>query len=545
MPQATGATPIETRLSGIALSPGVALGRPCFLAWRHNGPDSDTRGDTGEQLRKLQQSLDRLAGQRSALAGETAGLLGPEHAEIFETHRLMLSDDTLRSQLANAIESGGCSAREAVAQVLDGYREQLLETDSVYLQQRAADIEEIRTALLADLNHLTACRSCRGAANCGIERCLLGNDHILIGREITASLPVETDSHTIGFIVENAGPNSHAMILARALHRPVVGRIRGLPDCIPAEAQLLVDGDNGEVILNPTAETLARFPDIHNRAGAGPRGSAPVTGLKVMANISLSTDVGDALAAGAEGVGLYRTEMELLVSGRLLSEDEQTLRYSRVVRAMGGKPVCIRLLDLHNDKTAGWLGQAHENPTDAHAHGGHLLLTRPELLRTQARALARASVHGPIHVLYPMIVGVDQFLALRRLFEEAVTGLDTRGLQHGVLFEVPAACLAASQLMRVADFGCIGTNDLIQYLFGIDRSDADSGSQYRVEHSGILWELIGNLSLAASGVGKPMAICGELAGDPELTGKIMQCGIATISTSPVHIADVRLAACRR
>jgi len=543
MPVATDNTSTEVRLRGTALSPGVAVGRPCFFTW-HNGSDSPGSSAGGDEVRRLRDSLQRVARQRVHLAEQTATVLDREHADIFTTQRLMLEDESLQMQLVQAIQDRGCSAQQAVRQVFDSYKEQLSASDSGYLQQRVADIDEIRQTLLSDLERSVPCRYCRDTYNCSIDRCQLGNDHILIGREITASLPVETDLHTTGFIVEKAGPNSHAIILARALLRPVVGNIHDLPDCIPAQARLLIDGTKGQVIINPSPETLEHYQAQRNKDGTDVQVSTPVTGLRVMANISLSADVREALAAGAEGVGLYRTEMELLAAGRLLSENEQAVRYTQVVKAMAGKPVCIRLLDLHHDKNAVWLS-SREQPSDANANGKagkHILLARPELLQAQARALATAAMHGPIHVLYPMIISAEQFLDLRRRFDAATTDIPTVGLQHGVLFEVPAACLAAAEIMAVADFGCIGTNDLIQYLFGADRGGTDMRNHSDFESSSVLWKLIAALSDAAASEGKPMAICGELAGKPELTCRILNCGITTISTSPAHVADVRRAA---
>jgi phosphotransferase system enzyme I (PtsI) len=541
MPVTQDSSSVETRLKGVALSPGVAIGRPCFYVRKERQPDSPPAPPPGNEAQRLRDALRQLARQRELLAEETATLLGPEHAAIFATHQMMLTDNTLQAQLVEAVAGTGRSAQEAVRQVLDGYKAQLSAGDSPYLRQRGADIDEIRQGLLGLLDQTEACRYCRETTDCSIGHCELGNDHILVGKEIAASLPVETDAHTTGFIVEKAGPDCHAVILARALRRPVVGNIVNLPDAIPARAELLVDGDRGEVIINPTAETLAGYGHIRSASPLELEASSPVAGLRVMANISLSGDVGEALAAGAEGVGLYRTEMELLVAGRLLSEDEQALRYSKVVTAMGGRPVCIRLLDLHNDKAAGWLPPL-DGDTALHERNSHLLLSRPELLQAQARALARASVHGPVHVIYPMIVSVAQFRALRSLFEESIRGMPAAGLQHGVLFEVPAACLAATQIMEAADFGCIGTNDLIQYLFAVDRVGGDSTAHEHFENSGVLWELIADLSRAAARTGKPMAICGELAGNPGLTCRIMRCGISAISTSPTHVAGVRRAA---
>jgi len=532
----------ETRLTGVPLAPGIAVGRACFYELHTDEPDSISRAGPRRETQRLGDSLKWLARQRSVLARSAEAKLGPEYAEIFEAHRLMLADESFQSQLLRVIEEKGCRAEEAVETELNCYMEQFEAADSEYLRQRAADIREIQQALLGFLNRRVACRHCRDAVECSVGHCRLGNEHILVGSEISASLPIETDQHTIGFIVEKGGPNCHAVILARALGYPVIGNIQQLPGCIPPDAQILVNGDTGEVILDPTEETLCRYQSAFTAGGRSLQHSEPVPGLKVMANIEQSADVHDAIAAGAEGVGLYRTEMELLVAGRLLSEAEQAACYGEVVRSMAGKPVCIRLLDLGADKTAEWLATTGQRDAVAGQRGARLLLARPELLREQARALVRAGKYGPIHVLYPMIVGVRQFLELRALFDQAVADLQPSGLQHGVLFEVPAACLAARQIMEVADFGCIGTNDLVQYLFAEDRGGRGAAGHTCFETDALLWELIQQLSRVASQAGKPMAICGELAGNPDLTCRIMQAGIAVISTSPSHIAKVRRAA---
>lgn len=537
--------PVERRLKGVPLSPGVALGRACFYKRQRTAVDSTSQPDSRQEIQRLHHALRWLARQRSVLARKAEAALGHEHAEIFQAHRLMLADESFQSQLAGSIENNGNSAEHAVETVLNLYKQQFAAADSEYLQQRVADITEIQRDLVAYLNREVGCRRCADAFGCSVKRCRLSNHHILVGEELTASLPIETDRHTIGFIVEKGGPNSHAVILARASRCPVVGNIQNPFASIPVEAQILIDGDNGEVIVNPSEATRARYQVKRAGCGHGVEVSMPVPGLKVMANIGQSADVGSALAAGAEGVGLYRTEMEMLVAGRLLSEAEQAARYSEVIRFMAGRPVCIRLLDLGNDKTAQWMGTTAQGGAAAGRRGAGLLLAHPEFLRAQARALARASVHGPIQVLYPMISHLEQFLELRTLFVQAVADLQPTGLQHGVLFEVPAACLAAPELMQAADFGCIGTNDLIQYLFAADRSDSDAASHTRFETDAVLWDLIQTLSRTATQAGKPMAICGELAGNPKLTGKIMGSGLTAISTSPSHIAGVRRAASER
>lgn len=258
-----------------------------------------------------------------------------------------------------------------------------------------------------------------------------------------------------------------------------------------------------------------------------------------MANISLSTDVDDVLAAGAEGVGLYRTEMEMLAAGRALGEDEQAVRYAKVVKAMAGRPVYIRLLDLHHDKDAAWVGDRRQSASAQGRACEHVLLAQPELLRNQARAVARASPHGPVRIVYPMISTLEQFLQLRKSFDHATNDLPAQEMQHGVLFEVPAACLDVARIMQNADFGCIGTNDLIQYLFGMDRTVADVASHRALECADVLWELISELTRTASNMGKTMTVCGELASNPKLTDRLLRCGITAVSANPANIAAIR------
>ena len=249
----------ETRLKGVPLAPGVAVGRPCFYEMHHAEPDSTPRASTQLETERLSNSLRWLARQRSVLARKAEAKLGPEHAGIFEAHRLMLADEAFQSQLLRLIQEDGCSAEEAVEIELNRYMEPFEAADSEYLQQRVADIREVQQALLGYLRRRVDCRHCRDLGGCSVGHCRLGNEHILVGEEISASLPIETDDHTVGFIVDKGGPNCHAVILARALGYPVIGNIQQLPGCIPPDAQILVNGDTGEVILDPTAETLSRY----------------------------------------------------------------------------------------------------------------------------------------------------------------------------------------------------------------------------------------------------------------------------------------------
>jgi phosphotransferase system enzyme I (PtsI) len=260
-----------------------------------------------------------------------------------------------------------------------------------------------------------------------------------------------------------------------------------------------------------------------------------------MANINIASEVEDALAMQAEGIGLYRTEFEFMVEGLFLDEDAQYERYARVVKAMDGRPVTFRLFDAGGDKPLPFLDIPEEENPALGWRGGRLLLGHGSLLSTQARALTRASGHGPVHVLYPMIIDVEQFIELRAAFQEAVQGLPQANVRHGVMFEVPSACLQAPALLDAADFGSVGTNDLIQYLFAVDRNNEKVAYDYSPDRE-VLWQLMGDMAAAAQDADKPLAVCGELAGDPRYVPTLMDIGISQVSVSTRLIPGARLAA---
>ena len=263
-----------------------------------------------------------------------------------------------------------------------------------------------------------------------------------------------------------------------------------------------------------------------------------MAGLKVMANINLASDVTEAIHMKAEGIGLYRTELEIIATGKLLSEDELYERYAAVVKAMKDNPVTFRVFDIGSDKPFPFLEIPTEQNPSLGWRGGRLLLGKKDLLRNQARALARASVHGTVNVMYPMIVDLDQFIELKTVFEESIVNLPKGNLRHGVMFEVPSACLDAEEILQVADFGSIGTNDLIQYMFAIDRNNEFVAYDYKPQRP-VLWKMIGLIARAAVATGKSLSICGEIAGDAVYLKYIQDLGIDTVSVSARLITSIR------
>jgi phosphoenolpyruvate-protein kinase (PTS system EI component) len=376
----------------------------------------------------------------------------------------------------------------------------------------------------------------------GQPHCQRGRNRIIIAEELTPGLAVELEADlTIGFVTERGGPTSHAAILARAVGIPAVSGIGGIYRRISCGTEVLLNGDTGELVVWPTQQTMRRYG-----VGGRPRKRIlspvdPVSGLQVMANIRLAPDVSEAVEMKAEGVGLYRTEFEFITAGRVLDENEQLERYTAVIEAMAGHPVTFRLLDFGGDKLASFLDLPQQANPYLGLRGSSLLLARPELLAAQARALARASARAPIRVLYPMVVDAEQFLAVKEVFLKSTGDLNVENLQHGVLFEVPSACLEARRIFEVADFGSIGTNDLVQYLFAVDRNNELVAGAYNPGRQA-LWSMIGYVVRAANEAGRFLSVCGEAAGDPELLGAFTDAGIRSLSVSPRLISTLRNAA---
>jgi len=529
----------ETILRGLPLSGGVALARACLFNERRHNNLSVYRvegKDAEAEIARLEQSLDAVVKRLETLREDVAREVGSAEAEIFVAQQMIVMDPSLREQIHEAIRSRGLNAEPIVAEVLDSYEDRISRVDDEYIKERATDIGEVKRRILDVLRNLNPTLECQGE-----DHCQRGKERVVVARELTPTLTIDLETgETRAFVTERGGPGSHAAILARALGIPAVSGIREAHSRILCGTELLVNGDTGEVIVWPTRKRVAALAPF-DASLRMPQLVDPVDGLQVMASISSCSDVEQASRLQAEGIGLYRTEFESLAERRILSEEEQSDRYASVIQAMGGAPVYIRLLDLGGDKAAPFLGLEQEENPHLGLRGARLLAARPELLQDQARAIARASAHGPVHVMYPMIVDLEQFLALRETFREAVRGIEGGELKHGVMFEVPSACLQAREILEHAEFGSIGSNDLTQYLFAIDRDNELVASDYSGDRPAF-WSLVDSMVQAAEETGRPLSVCGEMASEPRTLVKLLEHGITSVSVSSRLIPGVRLEA---
>lgn len=528
------------RFSGLAVSEGVVLARAFVMdSKRQSVPVYHVAEEKalGEHER-LDAAMKRAVAELSELMYAVARRVGPAQAKIFEAQRMMVEDPVLREQFLQVINDEKLNAEAAVDKTLDRYEALLREVDDEYLMERASDIGEVRRRLL---DHLRA-----GEFNQPTREdrdvFIFEEPRIVIAEELTPGETVRLDTqNTVGFVTARGGVASHAAILARALGIPAVSGITGIHNLVTHGQEVLLDGTSGEVVLWPTKRTLQVYPTASRGVQPQTQTVAPVRGLQVLANISLAEEADRLGEVQAEGVGLYRTEYEFFARARLLNEDEQYHLYARVVDAMQGRPVHIRLLDMGGDKPAPFLEIPKEENPCLGFRGARLLQGQPELLITQARALARASRHGEIHVIYPMIIDMIQFLRLREIVIQNTNDISGRKLLHGAMFEVPSACISARDLLEVADFGSIGSNDLIQYLFAVDRNNSMVAYDYGPDKAPF-WILLRQLVDAARETNRPLSLCGEMGGQANYLPRLLDLGITTVSVSARLIGLARMSA---
>ncbi len=529
----------ERRLEGIPISDGIACG-PARLIFRDSGEYlvrySIEKSAVAAEKDRLRRALQLAAKELDNVIDTVGKRIGRVHANIFQAQKMIVLDETLLQESETLIETRLINAEAACIEVLGIYESRLLEVDDDYMKDRASDIGEVRRRILEMFRRE---RGDEKSTPKEVQAPLEG-PCIIVAEEL---LPGETISfdplNTAGFLTERGGPASHVAILARGMGIPAISGVESLFTSVKPGDQLFLNGTTGECIINPSRESLNLCPNLGRLGAIRMQTAPPVPGFPVYANISTAKEVEQAVEMDAEGIGLYRTEFEFIQADRLLSEEEQYERYARVVDKMAGKPVHLRLVDLGGDKAARFLNVPHEENPALGYRGARLLLGQPELLAVQARAIARASQHGPIHVLYPMIIDEQQFQRLRALFMSSILGINAGEIKHGVMFEVPSACISADSLLKAADFGSIGSNDLAQYLFALDRNNGLVSGEYNPDHA-VFWKMVEQVAAAATALRRPLSLCGEIAGRPKFLPKLIAHGIYCVSVSPRLIGLARI-----
>ncbi|MCK5860931.1 MAG: phosphoenolpyruvate--protein phosphotransferase [Candidatus Hydrogenedentes bacterium] len=533
---------VEQRMVALPISDGIACA-PVRIITR----------DSGEYVPRYHVSDDHLATEKERLATALRGAsealdklialvkmrVGAVQANIFLAQKMIVEDETLVQDAVDIIEKKHINAESACVDILDSYESKLLELDDDYLKDRASDIGEVRRRILDMFHQEQDDFVAETPTSNELDApCIIVAEELMPGETIDMNT-----SNTAGFLTERGGPASHVAVLARAMGIPAVSGVKDLLQKIGSDDHVIINGTTGECIVNPVRKTLNLYPALGRITPKRTVIVPPVPGFEVYANINTASEVDLALSMGAEGIGLYRTEFEYIQADRILSEDEQYERYAHVVKRMEGRPVYIRLADLGGDKAAHFLNLPSEDNPALGYRGARLLLGQPDLLGTQAKAIARASSHGPIRVTYPMIVDEQQFLKLRTQFIQSIEGIDTGKIEHGVMFEVPAACICAEKILQAADFGSIGTNDLVQYLFAVDRDNGLVAGDYTPDRPAF-WEMIKHITRSAQKCNRPLSLCGEIGGQPLFLPKLLEHKIQCVSVSSRLIGLARMTARR-
>jgi phosphotransferase system enzyme I (PtsI) len=532
--------------AGIAVGPGFAIG-PVFLLRRLPGQVAVRRIDAGEvtaELARLDAAVRGASGQLDAVTRS----LGPgtDVAAILGAHRMMLADPALRASMDAKVRDGLVSAENAVADALEAVAERFEKLPDAYLRQRAADVRDVERRLLDAL---------QGSEQDQLER--LPGPVVVAVSELTPSEAALLDrKRVLGFVTDVGGPTSHTAIIARSLGLPAVVGLGDVVQGLHDGQTVVVDGISGHVVVDPDAESLARYQDQAARYERWLRDLQRIRDfpaetrdghvIRLMGNIELPSEIDAVLRAGGDGIGLFRSEF-LVGPGRPLPTEEEHYRvYTAAIRKLGGRPLTIRTFDFGSDK-AGPEGLPSAEPNPAlGVRSIRLCLERPEIFLPQLRAILRASAHGHVRCLFPMVSSLHELRSAKELLDRARTELRAEGtfaggeLPVGVMVEIPAAAVISDLLADEVDFLSIGSNDLIQYALAVDRVNAQVAPLYEPAHPAIL-RLIERIVRAASDRGVAVSLCGEMAGDRLFTVLLVGMGFRDLSLSARAIPEVKRA----
>lgn len=537
------------QLDGIAASPGLAVGRVCFWSDPEGIPRYQIKPEIArEELRRLDEALETSRRQIDQLRQRVENEVGQEEAGIFSSHNLLLNDPAFYARVEKKLISENLNLEAAVEDVIEELVKIFLKIPDPYIRERADDYRDIGRRLLDNL--LSYQRQCTLEG---------GEQIVMVARELMPSDTVHFHRQHVGaFVTEHGGVSSHAAILARSLRLPAVVGVRNILKQLRAGELVLVDGQVGRVIVDPTPEEIALA-----REDAGARQQArqqqrpaqiaktrDQVEIQFSANLTREDEAEDARRLGALGVGLLRTEFLFMGRGEFLDEETQYRAYRHVVEMMAPHPVTIRTLDLGEDKHFDF-----ENPVDSQTNctlgwrSIRLSLAYQNVFAAQLRAILRAGAHGRVRVLLPMVTGVEEIRQVRSLLAEAAQELAKNGIDHdpnipvGAMIETPASAILPEVFLAETDFLSVGTNDLVQYIMVADRTSERLQSYYRSTAPAVL-VLLKHLASVAAAQGKDISLCGEIAGDPLYLPLLLGLGYRNLSVAPVLLPDLVTAVSR-
>jgi phosphoenolpyruvate-protein phosphotransferase len=533
---------MSSRLDGIGASAGIGIG-PAFVH-RADLPEVEACqvDDRGAEAIRLENAVALALERLERLEAQALSHAGSDASEIFEAHRMFLQDPSFAGAAVEIVRSQGLCAQAAISATASELAAEFGDIGDEYFAQRAADILDIGALVIRQL---------LGSGEGGFTQLI--EPSVIVARDLTPSETVSIPSGmALAFVTDVGSPTSHTAILARGLGIPAVVGVGG--HRIESGTTLAVDGDLGTVWIEPDQSTIGSLLQRKSRIEAGraraaSRASEPAVTrdghrIEVVANIANSDDAVRALEMGAEGVGLFRTELLFLDRGAVPTEEEQYDAYRRVFDVFGHMPVVVRTLDIGGDKGLPGVDMGEELNPFLGKRGVRFTLAEPDLFRTQIRALLRSAVDANLKLMLPMIASLAEIEAVREQVDRAGAELADEGLPHaldfefGIMIEVPAAAITADLLAPHVDFFSIGTNDLTQYTLAADRTNPAVSSLADPVHPAVL-RLIAQTIEAAHAHNRWVGLCGELAGDPVAAPVLLGLGLDEWSMSPPAIALVK------
>ncbi len=533
-------------LHGIGVSSGIAIGRAHLVTHAQlEVPHLEiTEADVAQEQARFESAIGRVRGELSQLASHIPHNAPAEFGAFLNVHLMILGDEMIAAAPKAMIAAQLCNAEWALKQQMEALLEQFDRIDDPYLRERKTDVRQVVERVLAALILDTT-----SAAIASPE-----DGSILVARDLSPADVILFKQHRFAsFITDLGGTTSHTAIVARSLGIPSIVALHHARKLVREDELLIVDGGHGVVIVNPDETTLAEYRlrqdewDLDRqklqRLKTTRAATLDGTRIELHANIELPGDVDQVRTAGAAGIGLFRTEFLYLNRRGLPDEDEQFEAYRKVVTEMDGLPVTIRTFDLGADKELHGTERVSANPALG-LRAIRLCLAEPQMFQRQLRAILRASAFGKVRLLVPMLSSLHELNQTLQAIAEAKRSLEDDEIAFdpaipvGGMIEIPAAALSLGIFTRKLDFLSIGTNDLIQYTLAIDRTDDAVAHLYDPLHPAVL-QLIAGIIQAGAKAGKPVAVCGEMAGDPTLTRLLLGFGLRQFSMHPANVLSVK------
>ncbi len=533
-----------TIINGKGVYGAVAIGKISVFQRQKIQVKRTKTENTEAEIARYEAAKEAAISQLADIYQKALKEIGEANARIFEIHMMMVEDDDYNEAITEMIRGQGVNAEYAVAVTADNFAEMFSSMDDSYMQARAADVRDISDRLIANLQ--------------GGEASEVYSDEkvIICADDLAPSETVSLDKErVVGFVTAHGSSNSHTAILARNMNIPaIIGAGEDFLTRIRDGDMAVADGFTGKLIVDPDVEILAEYEkklreeaekrELLQKLRGKENITLDGTRIKIYANIGSADNIGAVLLNDAGGIGLFRSEFLYLESADYPTEDAQFLTYKKVLESMGSKRVIIRTLDIGADKQAEYFHLAREENPALGLRAIRLCLSRPEIFRTQLRALYRASVYGKLGIMFPMITSLSELSECLTLCDTVKAELKSEGLEYaeetelGIMIETPAAAIISDKLAPMVDFFSVGTNDLIQYTLACDRQNPNVEQFCDTHHEAIL-RLIEYSARNAHANGAWIGICGELAADTALTEAFLRMGIDELSVSPSFVLKLR------